>query len=447
MTCISALVYSRGVVTATEAPAREPIKLLPGPDSDAAGGQWGFVNSKAGFPALFGGRGAGKTVASIIKMFVYVQEHPGAQTMLTQPTYEKIKSLLLPCIRKFFGELEGSVWEWREADKQIVFPVFKDSCIFVRPAEDPSKLRGPTLAAAGMDEIAIGHQDESFMVLQGAVRQEGYPTQLWVTSTPDMARAPWLKYRWIDHQMPGEEEPLPTEDYPSFFADTADNWHNPEKYLANLQASYGQTQWAEQELHGRFVMIEGVAFPYFNERTHVREMPEGMKARRAIIGVDFGAREPTACEEFVEGEDQRLYGTWEFYQRQCTERQLVEALASRNPKKIVCDPTGKDLIEMLRRYGLPAFPARSNNFGLRFRLWGSRLYLGDDGKPGVYLSSRQPNCIAELKHLAFDTVSHGERWVPSLDNHGYDAGSYAFMEFESTLGRPKSPVSLRRVFR
>jgi len=438
------------VVVAAE-PKKAGIGLLPGPKTaehpqgDPADGQYGFVLSEASYPALFGGRGSGKSVASILKAFLYVQNHPGALVMLTQPTYEKIKTILLPTIRKFFGHLEGSVWEWRAADKEIGFPA-SGSIIFLRPAEDPSKLRGPTLAAAGMDEIAVGHQDESYAVMQGALRQEGYPTQLWVTSTPDMARAPWLKYRWIDHYLPETEAALPPKDYPAFFAEAEANWHNPSDFITNLKASYGDSQWAEQELYGRFVMVEGIAFPYFNERTHVREMPEGMKTRRAIIGVDFGAISPTACVELVEMEDNRIQATWEFYQRHCTEKQLVEALASRNPKKIVCDPTGKDLIDMLRRYGLPASPARSNNFGLRFRLWGSRLTVGDDGKPGVFLSSRCVNLIAELKHLAHDPKSRGERWSSGLDDHAYDAAAYTLMEFESILGRPKPSFIPRRVF-
>ena len=413
-----------------------------------AGGQWEFVNSDAKHDALFSGRAGGKTVANVVKAFKYVNEHPGALGVLTEPTYTKLRDVLLPCIRKFFGEMEGRVWEFRRGDMEIVFPTLGGAKILLRPAAEADKARGLDLAFFGMDEVAEGYQHWSFVVLQGCLRQEGYPHQGWVVSTPEGSRL-WLKRRWLDGVNPATGEPLPAGQYKRHEVFTEDNWHNPADYVENLRASLPSERLVAQELYGQFITIQGAGFPQFDDRIHVRAAPMDMKVKKTVIGVDFGGVVPTACEEFSLMHDGRIQGTWEFYERQCSERALVEALGSRSPRRIVCDPTGKSLIEMLRRYGLPAHPARSNDFGLRSRLWNSRLGQSD-GQPGIYLSPMQPNLISEIGALAYYKGRGGmdvltDRWEPGCDDHAYDAGAYALVEFDpAAYGRPKPSFSLIR---
>ena len=78
-----------------------PVATMPGPQTE-------FVGSKAAHPAYLGGRGAAKTVAGVIKTFLYVTTHPGANGAISLPTYADVKKSLLPVFEEFFGPQKGT---------------------------------------------------------------------------------------------------------------------------------------------------------------------------------------------------------------------------------------------------------------------------------------------------------------------------------------------------
>jgi len=440
-------VARRAVLEAPEQ-TQIPLEVLPGAQEE-------FVRSGAKFPAMIGGRGSGKTMASGIKAMILAGNYPGAQGVLTCKTFEQVRTRLMPAIRKKFGIAEGKTWEWRRADHEIRFQ--NGSVIYLRPANDPGRCRGFSLLFFGMDEAADGDQEPSFFHLQACLRQEIkdtegklVPAQGWVTTTPHW-RATWIRKRWREHVNPQTLGKLPGADYPIFLAHTESNFFNPETYIEDLRLSAASERIIAQELRGEFIDLEGVAFPAFSERSHVRSLPQSAKIVKRVIGVDFGGTVPTAVVEFALLDNGEIQGTYEFYQRRCAEKQLVEAIADRPRCKVLCDPSGKELIDMLRRYGINAHKARSNNFGLRFRLWASRLNLmnrgtgkvyqqGEPGaqyaQPGIYLSSNQPNLISELQNLAFASARGDvlkDSWEQGLDDHAYDAGAYCLMELDPAI--------------
>ena len=141
-------------MTAETKPA---VSLMAGPQTE-------FFESKARHPAMFSGRGGGKTVADVTKGFAYVCEHPGAEGVLTAPSFPMVKTTLLPTFRSLFGDYEGTFWIYKRADMEIVFPTL-GSRIYLRPGNEPDRLRGMNLAFFGMGEIAIDHQHETFLIL------------------------------------------------------------------------------------------------------------------------------------------------------------------------------------------------------------------------------------------------------------------------------------------
>lgn len=415
---------------------RVELKLLQG-------AQWDFFQSEAYAPSMLGGRGSGKTMASAVKGMAWAMRYAGAEGCLTGPTYDVIRTRMLPAIRKVFGELEGVEWEFRRADMEIRFR--NGSVIYLRPATDPEKCRGFTLAFFGMDEVAIGQQEESFVHLQISLRQElkdsaGNPVrrQGWVTSTPHW-RKPWIKKRWLHHVNPGTGRRLPAEDYPIFRANTEDNYHNGEEFLENLMQTVPGERFKAQELRGEFIDVQGPGFPDFDQRLHVRPAPEGMKVRMRVIGVDFGTTSPTALEEFCLLEDGRIQGTWEFYQRQANEKQIYEALASRPKAHIMVDPSSGGeygLIKFLNRQGVNARAAPAKDWGLRFRLLGARLAA----RPAaIFFSPEQRELISEIENLAFAEARNGEvlldKWEQGALDHGYDALGYALMKLDPALNK------------
>ena len=52
---------------------------------------------------------------------VFAFSHAGAHGVLTGPTYDVIRTRMMPAIRKAFGEVEGVEWEFKRADHEIRF--------------------------------------------------------------------------------------------------------------------------------------------------------------------------------------------------------------------------------------------------------------------------------------------------------------------------------------
>lgn len=409
-------------------PVLRRIELLPGPQSE-------FVRSQDRFPALFSGVGGGKTFASCVKAYQYAFEHKGSLGCLTAPTYRAVEDVTLTTWYDIFGEGLDTHWEFRK--NEMAIRLANGSKILLRPAEDPDKLRGLNLAFFGMDEAAIGWQHETFKVLQARLRQPGYPHQGWITTTPKGIRS-WLYQRWVKKELDGRE--LPAHQYVRMQARTKDNTHLDDDYLESLQQSYGDTKFAAQELEGEFVAFDGQAFPEFSPADHVQRPPVGMRFKRQICGLDFGFRAPLAVIEASLDERNHIWVTKEFYKRRCDEREMLTALGDFAPR-VFCDPSAKDTIDYLRREGVQARKAKSNDFKLRGRLVGARLAKDPGtGKPGMSISPECPNLIEELSSLAYakqKNEAENEKWEPGLGDHAFDALAYALMELDAGARGPR----------
>lgn len=410
-------------------------------------GQWEYVESGAKHPGLFSGRGGGKTVAGLTKVFKYVGEHPGAVGVVTEPTTAAIERNLLLPLKQIFGDLEGQKvgGGWDMVQKlgsfQLRFPAL-DSVVFLRPAIEAGSMKGMSLAFFWMDEVSEGDQFETFMTLQPCLRQTGYPGQGWVSGTPHW-RKRWVKQVWIDHINPRTETSLTASNYPIFRMKTADNVHLPEDLIAHLRESYGDTRLAQQELEGEFIVVEGPAFPMLKEEVHVRRPPEGMVFRRKVIGLDFGSVNPTALIELGLDQSNRVWALREFYKRNADDYDWIRTVRDWGGKKVICDPARSLAdIETLRRvYGMPIQAARKHDFDTRYRVMASRLTIREDGYPGMYITPDCENLLGELQNLAFDVTDVGEvkrsRWERGSVDHAYDGCAYGLMEFEAAMvGRP-----------
>ncbi|KKN25956.1 hypothetical protein LCGC14_0879480 [marine sediment metagenome] len=398
--------------------------------------------SAARHPAMISGRRGGKTVASCVKAFLYAHEHPGALICLTVNTYPAIRDIIVKTWYSLFGAGLGKMWDYKVADATITFP--NGSNILLRASEDPDKLRGLTLAAFGMDEAAISNQHEAFQVLQATLSQVGYPHQGWVTTTPKGIRS-WIYQRWVKNQLKDGAE-LDPEEYVLMQAHTRDNTYLTAEYMASLEASYGDTKWAQQELEGEFVAFEGQAFPEFDENVHVKSPPVGMKFKREVAGFDWGNVRPSAIIECQQDQTGRVWVTREWYKRRADLGEILNAMGD-FPNRVYCDPTAKEEREFLQRSGVGARKARSNDFALRVSLVGRRLALVA-GEPGLYISPDCPNLIEEIGSLTYakqrgqDILN--DKWEPGSDDHAFDALAYALMELDAgARGRPLPTIKLQ----
>ena len=419
-----------------------PVSTMPGPQTD-------FVKSKAMHPAYLGGRGAAKTVAGVIKTFLFVAENPGANGAISLPTYVDIERSLLPVIREFFSAQEGKLWEYKKKDNQITFPEL-GSKIFLLTAEEPESPRGMSLAFFWMDEIGRGNQKQMFLNLQPCLRQAGFPHQGWVTSTPQV-HSPWIKQIWADgiHPITDMEIHDWAGRYPIFRARTIDNVCLPDTIREGLLKDWEGSRLAAQELGGEFLAVEGVAFPDLREGVHLRA-PTDQEFIATVVGLDFGGAQPTAMVEMKMDRSRKVWVTREFYKRNATDYDWISTLAEWDARVILCDPSAseKDMKTWRRMYGINIKPALSaRRFDERYRLILSRLTIKEDGYPGLYISPACQNLWNELINLAHYMKKGSEevesRWSPGTADHLYDATGYGLTYFErGYIGRPQKTLEL-----
>lgn len=419
-------------------------------DPVLVGAQAHFVASSARYPGFFGGRGAGKTVAAVMKLIQYVQAHPGCRGVLTFPTLGDVRKVFLPVMFDFFGHLHKSVWEYYEAAKELHFPA-QGVTVFVRPASEPDSCRGPTIAFAAMDEIGTEDQWEAFRILQGAIRQPGYPNQLWVTSTPRVD-FPWIKSLWYDRIHPLTGNPVNEDNYPTFFRETKDNVFLPEWQRTELYEEWGDSRWALQELRGQFIEVGSVAFPELNEERHRRYPPPDTEFRRHIAGIDFGMASPTSIILWGEDRSHKLWALQEFYKAGADDYDWLQWCTEHGINSLICDPSASD--ERLRyfrnTYGISVRRSRARSFQDRYRNWLGKL-AGHGGEPGIYITPACPNLWTEMTNLAFkmeaDRSTKMDKWKTGSADHAYDAASYALDEFTTPPGRPRPNFTLGAMVR
>ena len=409
----------------------KPLGLMKGAQTD-------FYLSEKRFPALVGGRGAGKTWALCLKAYNLCLKYPGIRGVLTEPTFDMIRRNLVPVWEKQFKGLGG--WGWRifhdGVPSEIAFA--NGSVIDLRPAtaDQAGKFEGPTYGFGAMDEIKEGDQFPVFMAMVPSIRAPETPQQLFVATTPERIR-PWIRRIWTEKVSPITREPLTAENYPKFRAETDDNYNLDKETKALWHELYGNSRLADQMLRGLDVPLEGVAFEDFTE-AHIGEPPPGTVFKRILAGLDFGATSPTSMHEIRLDTNDDVWITREFYKRNVTDYDWIGASGEWNISLVVCDPSraDKELEEMRRKYGVRIQRARppAKRFEERVRLLRTRLAPGTDGHIRFHVSRNCPNAINEIQNLAFAEVRLGEwqadRWEAGSLDHAFDDICYGLSEID-----------------
>lgn len=408
------------------------------------GGQWDFFHSKAPFPAYIAGRGSGKTAGAILKVFAYCYDNPGAMSIITEPTMPLVHTILMPRFRNLFGSWEGALWrltgkgsgqeqiEFLRPPDQIGVP--RDSVILLRAALEPEKLVGFEFACGNMDEPAEtigGSQELAFLNLVGGLRQKGFKNMfLSLTSTPKGYN--WVWRSW--HDEAGKLRP----GHALFGGTALENKANlDEGYWERLKAEHGENspRWRQEAL-GEFVFVEGLVYgDIFDPKRHIRPFPENVPFVKRLGGIDFGVHSPTAVVEGRMDAGRRVYIKERLYRRDCRDDELLSLcgqMMKEGTTRFICDPSGKDRIEWLRRNGVPARKAKSNLIGLRTASWSTR-FVADS----VYITTDSPNLIREIGGLAwapsrgvgFDT----DKFDKNTPDHLHDAGADLLQDMESAV--------------
>jgi phage terminase large subunit-like protein len=193
---------------------------------------------------FLGGRGAGKTFAGA--SWIKEQARQGGSLALVGPTFHDVREVMIegPSGLKSLYPT-GRRPKWQASRRRLEFDNGAIAQAF--SAEDPDSLRGPQFHAAWADEFCAWPKPaETLAMLRFGLRL-GTDPRLVVTTTPRPIRA--LR------NLIAEPGTVDTR------APTASNAaHLAPAFLSTLQALYGGTRLAAQELDGLIVEGEGGLF-------------------------------------------------------------------------------------------------------------------------------------------------------------------------------------------
>jgi len=201
-----------------------------------------FVLSDKPFAAFIGGVGSGKTQGGAYKMLLYMLNNPGVLGMVTSPVYWMLRDSTLRTVLEIFPK---ELYKYHKVENRL--ELANGSEALFRSTDEAEHLRGPNLGFVWMDEAALSISD-SFKILQGRLRQEGMPHQLWVTTTPK-------GFNWVYQEFAKEER----EDYFIVTCSAKENPFLPTDYIKRLEGSY-KGEFALQEIEGQFTVVGGNAF-------------------------------------------------------------------------------------------------------------------------------------------------------------------------------------------
>lgn len=281
------------------------LKLNPG-------AQYDFVMNDHRHSAYMGGRGAGKTFASIVRGLRYSKQPtvPGEEPpvgMLLASTMPHLKLIVYPAFYKV-AKLAGVKYKEvkNQTDRKFILlngrpgdPGYGAE-VLMRSLDDPDSVRGPNLAWFGIDEGRELDSDYAYKVLLATLRQGTYDADYdleddspelwvpgqnykhggWVTSTPHGYDWMWRRFH--------PKSPFRKPNTEWYNAPTYDNKRNlPREYIRDLESDY-EGKFYDQEVLGRFVgVISGAVFPEFDEEEHVGEVRYN-PSLPLYAGWDFG---------------------------------------------------------------------------------------------------------------------------------------------------------------
>ncbi len=383
------------------------VEVFPSPKQEE------FIFSDRKYTAFIGGVGSGKTWAGCLKSIMHCR--PGYDGMIIAPTYPMLRDVTQ---RKFFELLEDAEikYEFLKTEERA----FVHGCnVFFRSADNPDRLRGPTLNWAYLDEAAL-MIESTWRIVLGRLRA-GEP-MAWITTTP-------AGFNWVYHYFAETKD----DKYGMTQASTRENTHVPAEYIEDLVANY-KGEFASQEIEGNFVAFEGLVYPEFNPSVHVIppfKLPDHWQRFRAI---DYGYTNPFVCVWGAVDEDGRLYIYDEHYQRKTLIAVHAETIRRRAGvyQFTVADHDAQDNAEMAS-CGIPTRNAQKDVIR-GIQKVKSRLGAAGDGKPRLFLFANCVNGIKEAGMYRWAEVKEGrnEKEEPVKENdHFWDAVRYMAMELDN----------------
>jgi hypothetical protein len=218
-------------------------------------------------------------------------------------------------------------------------------------AENPDRLRGAVLDGIVCDEFAFWTQGSAFpKVIRLALAKKGGFS--WFISTPN-------GYNFFYDLFCLEN--ISPDEWKSFHYTSYDNPHLPEEEIENIKKTSSSLVFS-QEVMAEFNKPEGAIWPNFSRKLHVitKYRPDNSNPIYASIDFGFAIGHPTSF--LLHETHHRGITTFDgFLEENLDPNQVVNKVLSFTKGltlyQLYCDSARPDLIELLKKAGLPATKA------------------------------------------------------------------------------------------
>lgn len=239
--------------TATSSQPRLSLSLYPT--------QHRFCFDPRLFVSFIAGRGAGKTIAGVIRPIARGYLLGPGLGIVVAPTYQMLRDAPWRAALETWAPLIGRV---NRAEMQITLKNGHE--VIFRSAEDPNKLRGPSASWAWIDEAAMC-APETWPILLGVLRQGGRMGSCWITTTPKGFN--WVYETFVEQA---------NDDTAIYRVATSANPFTDDAFKRSLASQY-PSEFARQELAGEFITL-GAGLIRRNWFDVLPDAPEGLRWHR-----------------------------------------------------------------------------------------------------------------------------------------------------------------------
>lgn len=242
-----------------------------------------FIRSTA-METLFGGAaGGGKSYAQLIDALIYALTYPASRQLILRRTLPELKRSLIQVSLTLYPQEVGSYGEtshlWTIRNKSTIEFGYCDS------ENDVTRYQSAEYDVIRFDELTHFTKFQFTYMLSRIRGTNTYPKQVKSSTNPGGVGHSWVKARYIDVLIPGEES-----DGKLFLpAKVQDNTFLMQKdpgYVKRLEMLDERSRKAL--LYGQWDLFEGQYFCEFSPELHVCPPPEFPSWWKRYLAIDYG---------------------------------------------------------------------------------------------------------------------------------------------------------------
>jgi len=226
------------------------------------------------FKLLVGGYGCGKTYIGALRTIYQSYVNRPYPVLYVSPNYPQARRTIIHTIEAILTRSKIA-YDYNKSYHEFKINGWRGT-IWIASGEIPNSLKGPNVAAAGIDEPFI-QKFETFEQVMARVREPEAPLpEIFLTGTPE-------QLNW-GYDVAMNDKGL--YDLAMIVGRTADNTRLPKEYVERLMKAYDEDQ-RKAYLDGQFLnLTKGQVYRHFDRSRHVARQEVGSE-QVVMAGIDF----------------------------------------------------------------------------------------------------------------------------------------------------------------